>query len=1010
MRLLFSKNIQLKTHDTMADSAAFKSTDVDSNLAENMAPPHSTELNTTENLNKYKNTIVSNSEIGTLENLDPRPDYIHNNVSISELEHVKRKSGQSGYDPKNSTGDIILTLSPGADSGSGSDSGDYERKAKKVKNYSHPENDDVPDFELDSSTVLHDQAGLGFGEESAESVDPDLNNVSQTHTDLLNRDDAADTKLSSEEDIGTFIEDDNSAKYISLLEKHYEDPSLWIFGSVPKELGNSVIENEEDVANLKLKELYSMYIETEVLPSAVGRLLGLIFKLSNLEDVEMNLEFESSGNQESVEHDLVYTLCELILDNYSTFKSKNLFISDNRDISSLEDYLSPAIRKSMALIHFISTVFEPFGFRWYILTSLVNNMPELYFLYASNCRLSVDSTLPLEQIEYPPSLDEQSCKENFLNKLTFDMSLFRESFEVLFYQSLTTTFKQFPSGVVGNHKLVLVITSSILQPQLHQIIYSISTNNLRLFGNEPSKVLLNTFDVDTNDQINIWQMLKFEILGNLDALYDIIDCFISYKDLDWSVQTEAANGLLSILTSFTPNSILLDKIIHLCTLHRVQTSDSSLPDHSDSNITKNIPTYRFPSELPLYSNTIPTTVVLSWAKSFPEQLIFAFKSLADHLHFNASLPKLHSSLSLVLAFIRDLKKSNPNNAEYIERLTVQSPKLALKPSIISDENLIHQPSKSILSDTKNMIIQRNLNADPQVPNFVNNEQNQSSNFQITQGTLAKSPQVMQNILPKGTVKKNEASLCSNIKIAPRPLEAGENILNLNMIRQANTSIQQEDPTFTMRETPNNPTFNNFLSIPYNPHQVTEHNELYGQIINSIAHNSATAVPNSSPFISNTGYNFINNSGPGSIPKHNQLPVSLNNPQNYNNTNFYPISNLSNTPNGLNSDKVYSTQIEATPFIQNQNINNMFQLNGPPDMPQNPNILNFNSLIPNNVNTQSVYNTFSSNDNSDNSGYNTNTQNDIFQSQLSKMQSLNLLNQIEMQKRQSKYPNSDRDFQ
>ncbi|OMJ08496.1 Integrator complex subunit 3 [Smittium culicis] len=387
-------------------------------------------------------------------------------------------------------------------------------------------------------------------------------------------------------------EDGEEENNYALVKEKLQMKSLWIFGSVPSDLFNLIIEGEEDSALEKLKEIFQMYLESEVSPSDLGQILGLILQNAGLEDVEMNREFELDNNEAAIEHDLIYELCVLAFN-----QCKNSLIGSPKEYDANFEYkdslanISVSGVKSLKLIYFISKELPILGYRWLIFIVLKNKRPDLYKFSSTEPTLNnseLDSHSSSDDLNIHSDTDTTS---EFRSTLTSDLSLFHESHELLFYQSLYEIYKYFPSEIVRNSKLLFTIAKSIMQPQLHKVLFLISTSNLSLFGEKPSLVIPDTIDWESNIQLSVWQMIKAEISLSGDGALDLIDYFISNWNIDWSLHSESANGIFQILSSSPPHVYILTGLIYTTTLSKPnsiknETNSSDAPSSPESSMAR----------------------------------------------------------------------------------------------------------------------------------------------------------------------------------------------------------------------------------------------------------------------------------------------------------------------------------------------------------------------------------------------------------------------------------------
>ncbi|OLY83053.1 Integrator complex subunit 3 [Smittium mucronatum] len=443
------------------------------------------------------------------------------------------------------------------------------------------------------------------------------------------------------EDYDEFEEYDENDSNYDLIQEKLQLKSLWIFGSVPSDLTISIESGDDETALIKLKELFQMYIEAEVSASDLGPILGLILQNTGLEDVEMNREFELDNNETAVEHDLIHELCVLVYEQCKDYsadqsdKESDLLIFDDEN----ETKIPANVSKSLDLLHYTSSELPPIGYRWFIFVVLKNERPDLYKLYSTGAKvLKMDSESPLD--EDSGSLHKISPEtSHFISTFSRDLSLFRESLDSLFYQSLHLIYKYFPKEIEGNHNILFVIAKSIMQPQLHRVLFLISTSNLVLFGYNPSLVIPYTIDWESSIQISVWQMMKAEISLEGYGAVDLVDYLVSNWNIDWSLHSETANGIFQILSSSSPHIYVLSQLIYLTTLsgetnkesrlYHSKNSESSIKkeegDRDSDSDQKTMPKFSL-ENLPFHG-LIPYSILSIWTSCYYDEVLMLFKQL-----------------------------------------------------------------------------------------------------------------------------------------------------------------------------------------------------------------------------------------------------------------------------------------------------------------------------------------------------------------------------------------------
>ncbi|OMJ10116.1 hypothetical protein AYI69_g10371 [Smittium culicis] len=180
-----------------------------------------------------------------------------------------------------------------------------------------------------------------------------------------------------------------------------------------------------------------------------------------------------------------------------------------------------------------------------------------------------------------------------------------------------------------------------MQPQLHKVLFLISTSNLSLFGEKPSLVIPDTIDWESNIQISVWQMIKAEVSLSGNGALDLIDYFISNWNIDWSLHSETANGIFQILSSSIPHVYILTGLIYTTTLSNSNnikndinssgapsSPESSICNHEESLKSLNHFNEPFSIECLSFHNMIPYSILSIWANSFYDKIFELFKIIA----------------------------------------------------------------------------------------------------------------------------------------------------------------------------------------------------------------------------------------------------------------------------------------------------------------------------------------------------------------------------------------------
>ncbi|PVU92244.1 hypothetical protein BB559_003776 [Furculomyces boomerangus] len=459
------------------------------------------------------------------------------------------------------------------------------------------------------------------------------------------------------------------------IEEMLNSPSLQIFGTLPFDLNSAVNNEDEKLALEKLEEIYKIFLESDIQPEIIGEFIGLVLRGINLEDVEMNNDFELSNNTDAVEHDLVYWVCVMTF-NACISAESSLELETTKASSKTGHSSNIHLEKRCLLfLRHMANKFSTLGFRWFIFTVLTKNCSDLYRKYISVYRMSeTNSRTYSSQNIYDRAdkklqgIDYFEDPEQTKKTLSSDLFSFRESFELMFYLSLPKIYSSFQKEIVGNVKLLETIANNILQPQLHRLLFWLIVGNFSIFGENPSQIVLQTIDWETGLQITVWQMLKAEISGSKEQIYNLLEFFASNSELDWSLHSEVANGFLAILGDSIPTAKMLGNIIRLSNIDQIYEQFCSKNKEKDrietvgirqenldiDGISEHIVAAGIP-----YSLMIPISVFSIWARSSSFELQNSLQELIRSVKNSQNESKFLTTESIIL-FSNVYKKVNMN--------------------------------------------------------------------------------------------------------------------------------------------------------------------------------------------------------------------------------------------------------------------------------------------------------------------------------------------------------------
>ncbi|KAJ1918008.1 Integrator complex subunit 3 [Coemansia sp. S17] len=294
-----------------------------------------------------------------------------------------------------------------------------------------------------------------------------------------------------------------------------EDPSLWVFGSTLADF----IENKSPRT---AAEIVNVFAQSEASTLAVARILAFVVLDDDsveLEDIETNAELARMGESDGIEHDLLHAI----------LTAAATAISDNDGGSRVLDLLVQLTRARVDV-----------GFRW-LLFCVDANISHLYSRYVGRF---ASGTVALA--------------------LARDLGILQERFTALFYEMLPAVYSAFPIDLPGNSHIVRSVVALIDQPQVYRLNSLISRGMLKLFGSSGAVVVADTMECDAFEQVCVWQLLAAEIAGDSQAVSRVARRVLLQSSdtvLDPLSNSEAANGLLSLLRTVSPTPRLVKLLV-----------------------------------------------------------------------------------------------------------------------------------------------------------------------------------------------------------------------------------------------------------------------------------------------------------------------------------------------------------------------------------------------------------------------------------------------------------------
>ncbi|KAJ2746881.1 hypothetical protein GGI20_000960 [Coemansia sp. BCRC 34301] len=359
--------------------------------------------------------------------------------------------------------------------------------------------------------------------ENNEELEPQLPAVNMPVVDLstldpvsrmFHEDSDSDGSATIDEPLLPLIEDAEPWMAATSEDSLLDDPSLWVFGSTLRDF----ITSKSPQA---IPEILRILSQSEASTLAVARILAYTaLQEEELEDIETNAELARMEEPE-VAHDLLHVILTTVI---STDGGRCLDL----------------------LVH-LTRARVDVGFRW-LLCCVDSRVPQLYSQYVARF---ASGTLSLA--------------------LSRDLSTLQERFTGYFYEALPLVYAAFPETLPGSPRTVRSILALIDQPQVYRLTLLIGRGMLRLFGTKPTSIIADTMECDAFEQVCLWQLLVAEVAGDVRAVERIVRKVL--PSLDPSSNSEAANGLLSLLRVVPPTPRLVETV--------VQCYDRSVAERSD---------------------------------------------------------------------------------------------------------------------------------------------------------------------------------------------------------------------------------------------------------------------------------------------------------------------------------------------------------------------------------------------------------------------------------------------
>ncbi|KAJ1784059.1 Integrator complex subunit 3, partial [Coemansia sp. RSA 2399] len=362
-----------------------------------------------------------------------------------------------------------------------------------------------------------------------------------------------------EEDLPLVVQGGDARQFESTQEA-LDDPSLWIFGSALRDYAEKIEEQQSVVLEDSVREIIGMYAQSEASPQSVAHILSLALADAELEDIETPSS-ESDG-----QHDILYYI----------FETAQPFFTDTPPLSPKTE---PPRRRITELLVRLTNTRVDVGFRWL-----------LYSISNFGCD-------PSAYRQYVGAYANGTVR----SALARDMSTLQERFPEHFYTVLPSVYSAFPDEFVGSCAIIKSVVALIDQPQVYRLCMLISRGKLRLFGSNSNNnnnngsrctnpraltaVVGRAMDGDDAfEQVCLWQLLEAELAGNTAAVSVLARYILLERNLEptGSSNSEAANGLLSLLRSTPPTSGIFTVLVKYSSVKGGCSVDSGCVDFCGS--------------------------------------------------------------------------------------------------------------------------------------------------------------------------------------------------------------------------------------------------------------------------------------------------------------------------------------------------------------------------------------------------------------------------------------------
>ncbi|KAJ2498329.1 hypothetical protein GGH96_004421 [Coemansia sp. RSA 1972] len=305
------------------------------------------------------------------------------------------------------------------------------------------------------------------------------------------------------------------------IEQALEDKSLWLFGTTLQTLVDCVSSAEPDVKQMGslAKEIVDMFAQSEASVHSVACILLAGFTESlEMEDVEMSAELKAAGEtDDALEHDFLHYLLAAV----SSYMREGESTGSTRRVQQLLLQLTAAK--------------VDIGFRWLLYSITIAHQPWQYTQYVG-----------------------QYSEGTLESALVRDLSTLQDRFPGLFYTVLPLIYAALPDAFAGCRGIVKCVIALIDQPQVYRLNMLISRGELQLFGRKREAIaaIIGTMlESDGFEQVCLWQLLGAEICDV--RVLDVARFLLLQQELDPTMNSEAASGLLALLKATPPTRALL---------------------------------------------------------------------------------------------------------------------------------------------------------------------------------------------------------------------------------------------------------------------------------------------------------------------------------------------------------------------------------------------------------------------------------------------------------------------